>query len=178
MTVTTLGYVVGILLVFFGVFFNLNASQLSINLCRLLRNNFFGISIFVLGVLWFLWHVGHLSEADFGQYKHWLIFLFVCVFGACCVYWQDWLAVRGIALLAILTMHPCLSVGYMQLHPVRPWLSLLFYIVIVTALFFGVYPYRVRDFVAWSCKQLFAWPIRLMGLASFAYGIFILHYLR
>ncbi len=174
MSIVGLAYVVGALLVLCGLAILLCAQSLSSMIYRCLRNEIFGLVVFCLGGLWFLYEISCLSEADFGQYRGLLILLFGSVLVACCIYWRDWLSVRGLSLISLLLMNQCLAVGYMKADVLCPWVALFCYIIIIGALFFGTYPYRVGDFLRWS-ERVGAWPMKLLGALSVTYGTFILY---
>ena len=175
MSLVTLSYLVSFFLILLGLLCLIRPKKLSLFCYRFLDNECFGTGTLFLGGIWFLWEVSQLSEADFGQYKIFLIVLFSLLFISCWMYWKDWLSVRGLSLISLLLMHQCLGVGYMQTAVVRPWISLFCYVIIIAALFFGTYPYRAGDFFKWSCERAGVWPIRCLGGFSLFYGLFIVY---
>jgi hypothetical protein len=121
---------------------------------------------------WFLYNIWHLSAADFGDY-HVLLFL---AFGAIaalafkCV--PDFLAVRGVCILVLLSAAPLLEAAYTEYdHPQRRFMVGLVYAAIALALWNGAQPWRFRDFLSW----LFARPGRSRGLGGLlaAYGLLL-----
>lgn len=124
------------------------------------------------GALWFLWLVWNLSTADFGEY-HMLLtigFAAVAVLAFKCV--PDFLAVRGLCVLVLLVATPLLRAAYMEYsHPQRLLMVTPVYLLIAAAIWLGVQPYRLRDFLAW----LFVSPGRPRGLggALLVYGLLL-----
>lgn len=117
---------------------------------------------------WFLYKVLHLGPADFGQYKHLLFLLFLITAVGSFFFVPDFLAVRGLAALALLTSGLILDAAYMQEPQTRLFLVTFIYLVIVLSLYLGASPYRLRDFFDWLYKEELR-P-RVMGGALAAYG--------
>ena len=124
------------------------------------------------GAVWFLYNVWHLSMADFGEYHVLLCFAFgaIALLAFKCV--PDFLAVRGVCVLVLLSAMPLLDAAYMEYdHPQRLFMVTLVYIGIVLALWTGAQPWRARDFLSW----LFARPGRSRGMGSLlaVYGLLL-----
>lgn len=127
---------------------------------------------FGTGALWFLWNVLHLSKADFGEYRGLLAVAFaaIAILAFKCV--PDFLAVRGLSVLVLLSATPLLGAAYMEYQfPQRLFLVTLVYVCIALALWLGASPFRLRDFFEW----LFARPgrARAVGGAVLAYGLLL-----
>jgi predicted nucleic acid-binding Zn ribbon protein len=130
------------------------------------------IIFFGAGALWFLWIVLHLSAADFGEYRVWLAigFAAIAVLSFKCV--PDFLAVRGLCVLTLLSALPLLGAAYMEYeHPQRLFMVSFVFVLIALAIWLGASPFRLRDFFAW----LFAMPsrTRVTGGALVAYGLLL-----
>lgn len=110
-----------------------------------LRNDRLGIWIFSIAHGWFFIHLIQLEEQDCGTLKPVIIGIFWFAFIGCIFYWKDFLLVRGVALLLILTAHQALAVSYMETNRVCPYLAIGWYALILLALGFGINPYWVRD---------------------------------
>src|SRR5436189_3878230 len=61
-----------------------------------------GYFLMLLGTGWFLWNLSQESIADFASYKEWLFAGFAAVGIGSCFYVQDFLAVRGLAVVFLL----------------------------------------------------------------------------
>ena len=101
---------------------------------------------------WFLCKVTQLGPADFGQYKNLLFILFFVVAVGSFIFVPDFLAVRGLAALILLTAGVLLDVSYMQ-YGSALFLKASVYISIVIAIILGANPYKLRDFFEWLYKK-------------------------
>lgn len=119
---------------------------------------------------WFLYKVLHLGPADFGQYKNILFVIFLVTAIGSFYYVPDFLAVRGLAALILLTAGVLLDASYMHFGPALILKSFV-YFAIVVALLLGANPYKLRDFFSWLYKGQ-ARP-RIMGGAFATYGLLL-----
>lgn len=120
---------------------------------------------------WFLYKVTQLGPADFGQYKNWLFMLFLVVAVGSFYYTPDFLAVRGLAALILLTAGKLLDASYMH-YGTALVLKTFVYLGIVVALILGSSPYKLRDFLDWLYKKD-ARP-RIFGGVFAGYGLVLL----
>ena len=120
---------------------------------------------------WFLYKVLQLGPADFGQYKNILFLVFLVTAVGSFYFVPDFLAVRGLAALILLTAGVLLDAAYMQLPQARLFLVSFVYLAIVAALILGSSPYKLRDFFGW----LYAADARprVFGGAFAAYGLLL-----
>lgn len=122
------------------------------------------------GAAWFLFHVWHLSAADFGNFRLQLFIGFAAIAALAFFYVPDFLAVRGLCVLTLLAAMPLLNAAYMEYgHPQRLLMVSLVYVAIALAIYLGASPFRLRDFFQW----LFAKRGRAQtfGAAILAYGV-------
>ena len=122
--------------------------------------------------VWFLYKIVHLGPADFGQYRHLLFLLFLTVAVGSFFYVPDFLAVRGLAALALLISGTLLDAAYMQPQKTRLFLVSFVYLAITLSLYLGASPYRLRDFFDWLYKKELR-P-RIAGGVLAAYGILLI----
>ena len=66
------------------------------------RNLPAGIFLMLLGTAWFLWIVNREPIADFSVFKPYMMTAFAAVGVGSCIFVQDFLAVRGLAVVALL----------------------------------------------------------------------------
>jgi hypothetical protein len=117
--------------------------------------------------VWFLWGITQLSETDLplpaGKFKFLGTFfemsfrdLFLCVFGGTALFafkfLRDFLAVRGLGILLLLSARVLLDTGYMQ-QPANLLLSSTAYLFVVLGILWGVTPYRFRDWLNWILER-------------------------
>ena len=128
--------------------------------------------LFGSAAAWLLYNIWHLSPADFGDYRVPLFFAFAAIAALSFKCVPDFLAVRGLSVLALLGAWPVLMAGYMVWdHPQVYFLKVFVYVCIVLAIWLGTQPWRLRDFLEW----LFARPGRIRGAGGLlaAYGLLL-----
>ncbi len=121
------------------------------------------------GAAWFLWIVSQLGEADLAGFpRSWLLGIFGVTAILSFIVLKDLLAVRGLAVLLLLSARVLLDVGYMQL-PYSFVLALTCYLFVVLGIWWGAAPYIFRDWSGWILEK----PLRhrLVGLLLLALGL-------
>lgn len=138
----------------------------------ILRSPAAGWIVFGLAGLWFLWDIAHLGEADFGEYKNWLLLIFTAVIVGSFFYLKDFLVVRGLSVLELLLAKVVLDIAYMQPPLGRLFLVSFVYLVIIQALYFAALPYKMRDFLSWifAAKS----RVRQFSFGFIVYGLILL----
>ena len=124
-----------------------------------------------LASVWFLYHIWQLGPADFGQYKKIIFALFLVAAIGSFYFVPDFLAVRGLAGLVLLSASALLDAAYMQEPQARLFLVSFVYLAIIVAIVLGGSPYRLRDFLDW----LYRHPRRprIFGFVFTAYGLLL-----
>jgi hypothetical protein len=103
--------------------------------------------------LWFLSRVWTLSLADFGEYRGLLFFFFTLLAILSFFYVPDFLSVRGLAGLVLLSAGPLLDSTYMHYEWAKLALNAVIYVFIFCALWLGAQPYRLRDWIEWLYRS-------------------------
>lgn len=120
---------------------------------------------------WFLYKVTQLGPADFGQYKNLLFILFLGTAVGSFFFVPDFLAVRGLAALILLTAGALLEAGDMQYGMGALILKSFVYFMIVVAILLGASPYKLRDFLDWLYRS--ERRPRIFGIIFAAYGLLL-----
>lgn len=106
---------------------------------------FLGISLF-----WFLYrHVQSLGDADFGEYKITIGLIAVLIAVSSYFFIKDFLAVRSICILLLFYAREVVDSAFLQEPTSRLFLVSVVYFIIILSIYFGTYPYRLRDFLQW-----------------------------
>ncbi len=84
------------------------------------RNLPVGVVLMLLGTAWFLWNVNNEPIADFSAYKQPMMAGFAAVGILACFFVQDFLAVRGLAVLMLLLAKLMVDTGRPHLGE-TPW---------------------------------------------------------
>ena len=148
---------------------------------RFPRNLPVGVFLMLLGTAWFVWNVHNESVSDFAAFKPAMMVGFVAVGVLSCVYIQDFLAVRGLAVLMLLLAKLMVDTGRPHLGETHwAWVIQTWaYVLVVAGIWFTITPWRLRDFLHWgtatetrvrlgsALRLAFAAFIVLLGLTAF-----------
>lgn len=144
----------GIFMVIIGSLFFVNRTSLNEAIIEFPRSRGMAYSLMTVGTVWFIFrHILNLSEADFGDYKMLIIAIVIFVFVSSFIFTKDFLAVRGLSIIVLLFAREALDAAYLQEQVARLYLVSITYILIIMALYFGAWPYRMRDFNDWLFKN-------------------------
>ncbi len=140
-----------------------------------------GIALMLLGTGWFLYYLSQESVADFAAYKNLLFIGFAAIGIGSCVFVQDFLAVRGLAVVLLLLAKLMVDTGRPELT-VTPFVNLFqawAYVLVCVGIWLTVSPYRLRDWIDWftateqrikvgcGIKLAFGLIIALLGITKF-----------
>ena len=90
--------------------------------------------------------------ADFSAFKPYMLGAFIAVGILSCIFVQDFLAVRGLAVLMLLLAKFMVDTGRPHLGE-SPWVMVIqgwAYVFVVSGIWFTVTPWRVRDLINWA----------------------------
>ena len=132
-----------------------------------------GRVLMVLAILWFLYDVRAENLADFVNFKQYLMFLFLAVGIATCIFVRDFLAVRGAAVVFLLLAKLMVDTGRPHLgqSPLVIVIQTWAYVLVVAGIWLTVSPWRLRDFLAWGTAN--EKRIRLGCGIRLAFGLFV-----
>ena len=137
------------------------------------RNLPAGIFLMLLGTAWFLWIVNQEPIADFSAFKPYMMFAFAAVGVLSCIFVQDFLAVRGLAVVALLLGKLMVDTGRPHLGESN-WvlvIQLWAYILICAGIYFTVMPWKLRDIVNWATAN--EARVRIGSVIRLAFALFI-----
>lgn len=172
MTLFTATLIIAIALIAKGLIWFCFPQQVNKTYTVFLRSPITSFLFFGLASIWVLWEVAHLGEADFGEYRNWLLLLFGGVAIVSFIYLRDFLMVRGWAILSLLIAKVLLDAAFLEPPVSRLFLVVFSYFLILQALYFAAVPYRMRDIINW----IFAKNSRVKQFAGgfLLYGILLL----
>ena len=145
------------------------------------RNLPVGIVLMLLGTAWFVWNVNVEPIADFSVFKPYMIAGFVAVGILACIFVQDFLAVRGLAVVMLLLAKLMVDTGRPHLEA-TPWVLVIqiwAYLLVVAGIWFTVTPWKLRDILNWATateeririgsaiRLAFAAFVVILGLTAF-----------
>lgn len=156
MTLYQASYLFAALLLAAGIPFAAFADSFKKSAFAFLRSTKAAVVFFGGSGLWFLYILSQLGESDFGNIKGVLIAVFGIAGILAFFFLDDFLSVRGLAILTLLLCREFLDAAFMQEPQSRLLMVSYSYAFVVAALYLGALPYRMRDFF----EYLYAKPVR------------------
>src|SRR5215469_4040596 len=156
-------------------------AKLSAAVKRFPRNLPLGIMLMLLGTAWFVWNVNIEPIADFSAFKPYMMIGFAAVGLLSCVFVQDFLAVRGLAVVFLLLGKLMVDSGRPHLgeSPFVLVIQVWAYVLVLAGIWFTITPWKLRDFLDWTTatesrtrmlsgvRLAFAAFIVILGLTAF-----------
>jgi hypothetical protein len=148
---------------------------------RFPRNVPIGVVLMLVATAWFLWLVKQEPISDFAVYKSYMMIAFAAIGIGACFYVQDFLAVRGLAVVLLLVAKLMVDTGRPHLGA-TPWVLVIqawAYLMVIAGIWFTVAPWRLRDILNWSTanekrikignsvRLAFALLVVVLGLTAF-----------
>jgi hypothetical protein len=137
------------------------------------RNVPVGIVLMLAATAWFLWIVSQEAVSDFSNYQSGLFILFAAVGVGSCIFVQDFIAVRGLAVLFLLiaklmvdTGRPMLEITHWALV-IQTWA----YVLVIAGIWLTLSPWRLRDFLNWATAN--EKRVRIGSAVRLAFGLFV-----
>ena len=150
-----------------------NPQKFAASVRRFPRNVPLGVALMLLGTAWFLWNLGQESVSDFAAYKTPMMIGFAAVGIGTCVFVQDLLAVRGLAVVFLLLAKLMVDTGRPMLG-VTQWTWVIqtwAYVLVVAGIWFTISPWRLRDLLNWATAT--EQRVRVGSTIRLAFGFFV-----
>jgi hypothetical protein len=149
-------------------------AQLASAAKRFPRNLPVGILLMLLGTAWFVWNVSIEPIADFASFKPYMMVGFVAVGLLSCVFVQDYLAVRGLAVVLLLLGKCMVDAGRPHLgqSPFVLVIQTWAYVFVLAGIWLTIAPWHLRDLLNWATAT--ESRIRLLCGVRLAFAAFIL----
>jgi hypothetical protein len=111
-----------------------------------------GYALMLLGTAWFIYNLSQESISDFAAYKNLLFAGFAAVGIGSCIYVQDFLAVRGLAVVFLLLAKLMVDTGRPHLadNPLVLLIQSWAYLLVIAGIWLTVSPWRLRDLLQWA----------------------------
>jgi hypothetical protein len=138
------------------------------------RNLAAGVLLMLLGTAWFVWNVNQEPIADFSAFKPYMMAGFIAVGVLSCVFVQDFLAVRGLAVVLLLLGKLMVDTGRPHLgeSPFVLVIQAWAYVFILLGIWFTITPWKLRDLLSWATAT--EERTRLLSGVRLAFAAFIL----
>jgi hypothetical protein len=131
-----------------------------------------GYVLMGLGTAWFLWNLSLESVADFADYKTYMYLGFALAGILTCIYVQDFLAVRGLALVIMLMAKLMLDTARWSQTSWRLVIVIWAYVLVVAGIWLTISPWRLRDLLNWSTTSVER--LRFWSALRLGFGLFVL----
>jgi len=130
-----------------------------------------GVVLMLLGTFWFVWYLNQESIADFAAYKPLLLVGFTSVGVASCFYVQDFLAVRGLAVVLLLLAKLMGDTARWVETDWRWVMCAWAYVLVIAGIWFTLYPWHLRDLLNWATAS--EKRVRIGSALRLAFGLFV-----
>jgi len=137
------------------------------------RNVPIGIALMLLGTAWFLWNLTQEAVSDFATYKDVLFLLFAAVGVGSCFFVQDFIAVRGLAVIFLLLAKLMVDTGRPMLEKtmwtlvIQTWA----YLLVIAGMWLTISPWRLRDLLNFATAN--ENRVRIGSMIRLAFGLFV-----
>lgn len=168
---STLSVCLGAALALVNLFGLLQPAQFAAAARKFPRSLPIGYVLTLGGTAWFMWNVSHESLADFESLKPFLYTLFIGVGLGTCFFVQDFLAVRGLAVLMLLLGKLMVDTERWASSEWRLVIAVWAYVLVMAGMWLTISPWRLRDFLQWGTAN--ETRIRLGSAARLAFGVFV-----
>jgi hypothetical protein len=131
-----------------------------------------GIALTLIGTAWFLFYVYHEKNADFARFKMFLLPGFGAIGILTCIYVQDFLAVRGLAVVFLVLAKLILDTQRWVETDWRYVMTVWAYVLVLAGIWFTVSPWRLRDLLNWATAT--ESRVRVGCRLRLAFGLFVM----
>ena len=154
----------------FGI---LNPGKFAASVRKFPRHLPIGVALMLLGTAWFLWNLNQESISDFAPFKTYMMMGFAAIGIGACVFVQDFLAVRGLAIVFLLLAKLMTDTG-------RPFLSQTHWVLVIQAwgyllavagMWLTISPWRLRDLLNWATAN--EKRVRVGSIVRLSFGLFV-----
>ena len=125
----------------------------------------------LLGTAWFLYYVQQENVSDFASMKRIFYLVFSAVGIATCIFVRDFLPVRGLAVVFLLTAKLMVDTARWEPTGWRLVISFWAYALVLAGMWFTISPWRLRDIINWSVAT--ESRTRLINGVRAAFGVFV-----
>lgn len=130
-----------------------------------------GVGLMLLGTAWFIWYLNEESISDFAAWKPVLLAGFAAVGIASCIYVQDFLAVRGLAVVLLLLAKLMVDTARWVETDWRLVIVTWAYVLVIAGIWFTIWPWHLRDVLNWATAN--EKRVRVGSAIRLAFGLFV-----
>jgi hypothetical protein len=130
-----------------------------------------GVALMLLGTAWFAWYFSAEQVSDFAAYKNLLLGGFIAVGVGSCIFVQDFLAVRGLAVVFLLLAKLMVDTARLADTEWRLVVITWAYVLVVAGIWFTIWPWHLRDLLNWGTAS--EKRVRIGSAIRLAFGLFV-----
>jgi hypothetical protein len=132
-----------------------------------------GVVLMLLATAWFVWNVNVEPIADFSVFKPYMMAGFTAVGILACIFVQDFLAARGLAVVLLLLAKLMVDTGrpHLDESPFVLVIQIWAYLLVVAGIWFTVTPWKLRDILNWATAT--EDRIRIGSAIRLAFAVFV-----
>ena len=169
---STLSIILGLLVALPSLFGLLKPKPFAEAVRKFPRQTPVGYVLMLLGTLWFLYYVSQETVSDFATIKKFFYILFGAVGIGSCLYVQDYLPVRGLAVLFLLAAKLMTDTARWEDTEWRLVIATWAYALAIAGMWFTISPWRLRNILNWSVAT--ESRTRLTSGVRVAFGLFVI----
>src|ERR1041385_9005977 len=149
---STLAIIIGLVMGLPQIYGLMNPESFRTAVRKFPRSVPWGFALMLTGTAWFLYNLSLESISDFASYKNFLFGGFAGVGIGTCIFVQDFLAVRGLAVVLLLLAKLMVDTGRPSLDHTG-WalvFQTLAYVLVIVGMWLTISPWRLRDLLDWA----------------------------
>jgi hypothetical protein len=147
---STLSVILGLIVALPSVYGLLKPKAFAEAVRKFPRHTTVGYVLMLLGTAWFLCYVNQEAVSDFASMKKIFYLLFGAVGIGACFFVQDYLPVRGLAVLFLLAAKLMVDTARWENTEWRLVIATWAYVLAIAGMWFTISPWRLRDILNWS----------------------------
>jgi hypothetical protein len=169
---STLAVILGLLIVALNLYGVMKPAAFGAAARKFPRNTAAGYPLMLLATGWFIWYVYQEPIADFAAMKPYLCAFFAAVGVGACIFVQDYLPVRGLAVLLLVAAKCLVDAARWVDTEWRLVITTLAYVWVLAGMWFTVSPWRLRDLIHWATAN--DQRTRLLSAVRLAFGLVLI----
>jgi hypothetical protein len=130
-----------------------------------------GIFLMLVGTIWFVYYLNEEAISEFAKFKPVLLGGFAAVGVASCIFVQDFLAVRGLAVVFLVLAKLMVDTARWAATDWRVVFLLWAYALVLAGMWFTLWPWHLRDLLNFATAN--ERRVRVGSAIRLAFGLFI-----
>jgi hypothetical protein len=130
-----------------------------------------GVFLMLLGTAWFVYYLSLESISDFANYKNVMLGGFAAIGIASCLFVQDFLAVRGLAIVFLVLAKLMVDTARWNPSDWRLVVVTWAYLLVIAGIWFTIWPWHMRDVLTWATAN--EKRVRVGSALRLAFGLFV-----